>query len=246
MVGAVLDTNILARAAGSRNGPAGDLFERICDDHVLVVSLELLAELGRVFSYDRLRRMHQLGDAGIEAFIESIESAGAVVSLPTPLPRIVPYDPDDDAVVAAAVAGRVDVLVRGTAIFSIRVYLPIAVNLGLKSWTTSDFSTGCEMTVNRRAIRSRRYTLWNRSLPADAARRSLGCRRSDLRLDEHLVPDPRPAGDFSGGAETTVVFFDVYEALDPGCGIVAMDAATGRLAGRASSIRGRRTFPWAL
>jgi hypothetical protein len=36
---------------------------------------------------------------------------------------------------------------------------------------------------------------------------------------------------FSGGAETTVVFFDVYDALDPGCGVVAVDRAGGRLAG---------------
>ena len=36
---------------------------------------------------------------------------------------------------------------------------------------------------------------------------------------------------FSGGPETTAVFFDVYEALDPGCGLVAVSARTGRLAG---------------
>ncbi len=36
---------------------------------------------------------------------------------------------------------------------------------------------------------------------------------------------------FSDGAEAAVVFFDVYEALDPGCGVVAVDSATGRLAG---------------
>ncbi len=106
----VLDTNILALAAGSRKGPAGELFERICADHVLVVSLELLTELARVLSYDRVRRMHQLGEAGIEAFIESIESGGTVVSLPTPLPQVVPHDPDDDTVVATAIAGQAEVL----------------------------------------------------------------------------------------------------------------------------------------
>ena len=98
------------RAAGSRNGPAGELFERILADHVLVVSLELLAELARVLSYNRVRRMHQLGDAEIEAFIESIESGATLVSLPIPMPRVVPHDPDDDAVVATAIAGRGHVL----------------------------------------------------------------------------------------------------------------------------------------
>jgi RimJ/RimL family protein N-acetyltransferase len=36
---------------------------------------------------------------------------------------------------------------------------------------------------------------------------------------------------FSGGAATTLVFFDVYQALDPGCGVVAVDRMSGRLAG---------------
>jgi putative PIN family toxin of toxin-antitoxin system len=106
----VLDTNILARAVGSPGGPAGELFERIAANHVLVVSLELLSELGRILSYDRVRRMHQLSDAQINAFIESVESGATVVSLPDPLPRVVPFDPDDDVVVATAVAGRAEVL----------------------------------------------------------------------------------------------------------------------------------------
>jgi len=36
---------------------------------------------------------------------------------------------------------------------------------------------------------------------------------------------------FSGGPETTTVFFDVYEALDPGCGLLAIDDATCTPAG---------------
>jgi GNAT superfamily N-acetyltransferase len=36
---------------------------------------------------------------------------------------------------------------------------------------------------------------------------------------------------FTGGLSTTVVFFDVYEALDPDCGVVAVNSENGRLAG---------------
>lgn len=36
---------------------------------------------------------------------------------------------------------------------------------------------------------------------------------------------------FAGGPSATTVFADVYEALDPGCCVVAEDAATGRLMG---------------
>ena len=36
---------------------------------------------------------------------------------------------------------------------------------------------------------------------------------------------------FPDGPEATDVYFDVYETLDPGCGLVAENTATGRLAG---------------
>jgi putative PIN family toxin of toxin-antitoxin system len=106
----VLDTNILARAAGSRGGPASELFERIAANHVLIVSLELLSELARALSYERVRRMNRLNEAGINAFIEGVEAGATVVPLPSPVPRVVPYDADDDVVVAAAIAGRAEAI----------------------------------------------------------------------------------------------------------------------------------------
>ena len=36
---------------------------------------------------------------------------------------------------------------------------------------------------------------------------------------------------FPAGPEATAVFFDVYEAMDPGCGVVAENGETGRLMG---------------
>lgn len=36
---------------------------------------------------------------------------------------------------------------------------------------------------------------------------------------------------FTGGPATADLFFDVYDALDPGCGVVAVSAFSGRLAG---------------
>jgi hypothetical protein len=48
---AVLDTNILARAAASPSGLAGELFERISTGHALLVSMDdvqLLSLLGSV------------------------------------------------------------------------------------------------------------------------------------------------------------------------------------------------------
>ena len=106
----VLDTNVLARAMASPGGPAGELFEQTLAGHTLVVSLELLSELTRVLAYPRVRRLHGRGDDEIADFIGSIESIALVVPLPSPLPRIVPHDPDDDMLVATALAGRADAL----------------------------------------------------------------------------------------------------------------------------------------
>ena len=106
----VLDTNILACAVASPNGPAAEVFERVSADHVLVVSLELLAEVARVLSYDRLRRLHHLSESAIAAFVASIEAGSLIVPLPIPLPRVVPDDSDDDVLVATAVVGHANVL----------------------------------------------------------------------------------------------------------------------------------------
>ena len=107
---AVLDTNILARAAASPSGPAGELFERISAGHVLLVSSELLDELSEVLGHDWVRRVNQRSDLDIEEFVGSVEGGAVLVPLPNPVPRVVPGDPDDDLVVATAVAGRADVI----------------------------------------------------------------------------------------------------------------------------------------
>jgi putative PIN family toxin of toxin-antitoxin system len=118
----VLDANVLTRAMASPGGPAGEVFERVCGDHILVVSLELLDELARVLTYDRVRRLHQQSDEAVADFIDAVGSGSVVVALPSPLPRVVPDDPDDDLLVATAVVGRADVLcTRNRHLFHERV-----------------------------------------------------------------------------------------------------------------------------
>ena len=115
----VLDTNVLARVVMSPQGPAAELFERIASDHLLITSLALLAELSRVLAYDRVRRIHRLSDQAIGEFVRRIE-AGSLVALPAdPIPKVVAADPDDDVVVATAVAGQADYLcTRNRHLFS--------------------------------------------------------------------------------------------------------------------------------
>lgn len=107
---AVLDTNILTRVASSPFGPAGEVYDLVRTHHLSVTSIPLLMELKRVLAYPRLRRLHGLNDEKVIRFVFSVATASLVVSLPDFIERVVPDDPDDDLLVATAIAGSTDVL----------------------------------------------------------------------------------------------------------------------------------------
>ncbi|HEX5445022.1 MAG TPA: putative toxin-antitoxin system toxin component, PIN family [Pirellulales bacterium] len=106
----VLDTNILVRAVSSPHGPAGELFDRLLVGHLLISSAQLLSELARTLAYQRVRTLHGLDDEGVNRFVDKVQSGSLVVSIPEPIPRVVPADLDDDVVIAAAIAGAADVI----------------------------------------------------------------------------------------------------------------------------------------
>ncbi|HVA49846.1 MAG TPA: putative toxin-antitoxin system toxin component, PIN family [Pirellulales bacterium] len=107
----VVDTNILVRAAPGRTGPARELLQLLAEPpHVLVSSPPLLDELSRALGYPRLRAIHGLDDAGIMRYATDIETLAMLVPLTTPTVTAVQSDPDDNAVVAAAIAGQAEVI----------------------------------------------------------------------------------------------------------------------------------------
>ena len=106
----VLDTNVVARPACNPAGLAADLlswFRR--PEHVLVLSPFLLAELERVLRYPRMLSAHGLDDAAILQYVAGIAAAGLLV-LPGPAAAVVTGDPDDDPIIATAVAGQAEVI----------------------------------------------------------------------------------------------------------------------------------------
>ena len=109
----VLDTNILVRANTKARGPARELLQLIIasPEHTLLLSPFLLQELERVFSYERIRMLSKMSDEEVGEYLHYLRAKDATeVVFPGPSPRVVPADPDDDAVVHTAVVGRADAL----------------------------------------------------------------------------------------------------------------------------------------
>lgn len=79
-------------------------------EHVLVLSEEILEEVGRVLRYPRLRRAMRLTDPEIDTFLETLRTSAELVELDETL--TVPIaDPKDVMVVRTAISGKVSVIV---------------------------------------------------------------------------------------------------------------------------------------
>ena len=106
----VLDTNVLISAVMSSGSPPGQIFDAIESGRLtLVTSAEQLAEFEAVIDRPKLQRFFRNGrrEAVLRLLAERTERVG---DLPT---VTLSRDPDDDLILATAVAGRVDALVTG-------------------------------------------------------------------------------------------------------------------------------------
>jgi putative PIN family toxin of toxin-antitoxin system len=102
------DTNVLVAAFATR-GLCADLFAHVLLEHELVVGVVVLEELR-----DKLRTKIKLPTKAIDE-IEALLREGVVVERPKKHLALKITDPDDEWVVASAVAGAADVLVTGDA-----------------------------------------------------------------------------------------------------------------------------------
>ena len=106
----VLDTNVLARAIRGGANPACQVLEALLTrPHVLLASEFLLNELGRVLRYPRMKQMHGLDGASLDAFVLTVRSGSLTVDIQPDTPQVT-TDTDDDPIVATAIEGKADVL----------------------------------------------------------------------------------------------------------------------------------------
>lgn len=108
----VIDTNVLLSALLWRGTPHTLLELVRTEALVLITSPELLSEFADVIQRPKFSGILQQASRTPDRVLTELRRMAEIVISP-PLPEPISRDPDDDAVLACAIAARVDVVVSG-------------------------------------------------------------------------------------------------------------------------------------
>ncbi|MEJ8846251.1 putative toxin-antitoxin system toxin component, PIN family [Variovorax rhizosphaerae] len=120
----VIDTNLIVSGVISPGLPRQLLDAARAGEFELCISEALLVELQRVLG--RTKFADRLAGRTPESITADLRLLAIVVT-PASVPRVVPTDPDDDQVLAAALAGAADLIASGDR----RDLLPLASYEGI-------------------------------------------------------------------------------------------------------------------
>jgi putative PIN family toxin of toxin-antitoxin system len=131
-VRAVLDTNVLLSGLLWRGAPHALIEHVQAGTLVMVSSPVLLAELTEVISRAKFHEILTRSKTSRERSMAEIRQLAEVI-VPPPLPQPVCRDPDDDHILACALAAQADLIISGDAgLLSLREYqnIPIVAPTG--------------------------------------------------------------------------------------------------------------------
>src|SRR5271165_4440823 len=111
-VRAVIDTNVLLSGLLWRGTPHVLLEQIRANALTLICSPALLAELGEVIRRPKFQAVLSRSRTDPERMLSELRRLAEIID-PPPLPAPVSRDPDDDAVLALAVAAQADLIVSG-------------------------------------------------------------------------------------------------------------------------------------
>lgn len=133
---AVLDSSVLVSAFLTPHGSVVRLLrEPLRSRYELCLSEAILTETAEVLlTKQSVRRYATYADGDVRAYIRWLLTEAEMVP-DTPAPRVVPNDPKDDPIIAAAVAAKADYLVTGDRAH----LLPIGEYTGIRIVSPSAF-----------------------------------------------------------------------------------------------------------
>jgi hypothetical protein len=123
MTTAVIDTNVVISAFVGHGKPQS-LVTKLLEEHVVVTSREMLAELADVLSREKFK---EVKETQAKTFVSILASKSVLVRTKQHL-RIIPEDPDDDMVLNTALSGKADYIVTGdTHLLNLREFRGIRI-----------------------------------------------------------------------------------------------------------------------
>lgn len=108
----VLDTNIVASGLLWNGAPAQLIDAAKADEVEVCTSRILLAELSRILRRDKFAKAVSVTGLSVDDLVIGYGELATLVT-PTPIPPTILRDPDDDHVLACALAADADLIVSG-------------------------------------------------------------------------------------------------------------------------------------